>query len=239
MAIVIAVLVPAISLAAHQFTDVPSSSPYHGNISKLVESGITAGCGSGKFCPKANVTREQMAAFLTRGLGRVAGGRGWIPFHEADEYYVTTVSIAAGGASGGSGFVQVNASLTGFTDLAGVCPCWIYAWIADHATGDIVGTTGFIVTDDAVGPDAPWRAASGAMTGVVRIPSGSSRLFGLAVHIQATGTLPVDSASTQLWGSMTASYAPFGSTGGSTLAQPDVSSGPFAPTGPVTRNPKD
>ena len=57
---------PAIVLASHQFTDVPTSNPFHGNIARLVDTGITAGCGSGKFCPKSAVTREQMAAFLVR-----------------------------------------------------------------------------------------------------------------------------------------------------------------------------
>jgi hypothetical protein len=35
---------------------------------------VTAGCGSGNYCPKANVTREQMAAFLNR-LGALAPGK--------------------------------------------------------------------------------------------------------------------------------------------------------------------
>lgn len=63
-----------IVLASHQFSDVPSTNPFHGDIDALVDSGVTAGCGSGKYCPKANVTREQMAAFLNR-LGALAPGK--------------------------------------------------------------------------------------------------------------------------------------------------------------------
>ncbi|MGH2357896.1 MAG: S-layer homology domain-containing protein [Candidatus Limnocylindria bacterium] len=51
------------------FSDVPASSPFGADIEWLVESGITAGCSAGAFCPTAAVTRDQMASFLARGLG--------------------------------------------------------------------------------------------------------------------------------------------------------------------------
>jgi glucose/arabinose dehydrogenase len=37
-----------------------------GSINRLAASGITGGCGTRKYCPTSNVTREQMAAFLRR-----------------------------------------------------------------------------------------------------------------------------------------------------------------------------
>lgn len=49
------------------FTD-DSGSIHQGDINRLAKSGITGGCGPGRYCPKANVTREQMAAFLHRAL---------------------------------------------------------------------------------------------------------------------------------------------------------------------------
>lgn len=73
--ITVALALPAgVVLASHQFGDVPNSNPFHGDIDALVDSGITAGCGSGNYCPKANVTREQMAAFMNR-LGALAPGK--------------------------------------------------------------------------------------------------------------------------------------------------------------------
>ena len=36
------------------------------SINALAESGITGGCGTGRFCPSSAVTREQLAAFLYR-----------------------------------------------------------------------------------------------------------------------------------------------------------------------------
>ena len=41
-------------------------SPFDYDIAWLAEQGITSGCGTDRFCPKATVTREQMASFLGR-----------------------------------------------------------------------------------------------------------------------------------------------------------------------------
>jgi hypothetical protein len=38
------------------------------SINRLAESGITGGCGGDRYCPGANVTRGQMAAFLRRAF---------------------------------------------------------------------------------------------------------------------------------------------------------------------------
>jgi len=48
------------------FSDVPKSAPFAGWIDECSRRGITSGCGGGKFCPDATVTRAQMAAFLSR-----------------------------------------------------------------------------------------------------------------------------------------------------------------------------
>jgi hypothetical protein len=50
------------------FPDVPCSSPFAPWIRELVARGITAGCGSGLYCPTNPVTREQMAVFLLKTL---------------------------------------------------------------------------------------------------------------------------------------------------------------------------
>ena len=51
------------------FNDVPTSDPAFQFIEALVDSGITAGCGNGNFCPDAPLTRRQMAVFLAKALG--------------------------------------------------------------------------------------------------------------------------------------------------------------------------
>jgi S-layer homology domain len=51
------------------FLDVPVGSTYHRFVEALYQSGITAGCGGGNYCPNTAVTRGQMAVFLSIALG--------------------------------------------------------------------------------------------------------------------------------------------------------------------------
>jgi len=61
-------------LASHQYSDVPDSNPYHADIDAITDAGVTTGCGGGKYCPTANVTRQEMAAFMNR-LGALGPGK--------------------------------------------------------------------------------------------------------------------------------------------------------------------
>ncbi len=51
------------------FLDIPPDHPFYNEIGKLSARGVTLGCGSGNYCPEAEVTREQMAAFIIRARG--------------------------------------------------------------------------------------------------------------------------------------------------------------------------
>ena len=55
--------------AAPTFGDVPTDHPFFQFVEALVQSGITAGCGGGDYCPNLPVTRGQMAVFLAKALG--------------------------------------------------------------------------------------------------------------------------------------------------------------------------
>ncbi len=62
-------LVPVAAIAAGGFTDVDDDSVFKGDIAWLADAGVTKGCNppaNDKFCPEANVTREQMSAFMHR-----------------------------------------------------------------------------------------------------------------------------------------------------------------------------
>ena len=50
------------------FADVPPSNPFYAFIEEIARRQVTLGCGGGNYCPMANVTREQMAAFVIRAL---------------------------------------------------------------------------------------------------------------------------------------------------------------------------
>ena len=58
---------PAPSVAT--FSDVPTGHPYFKFVEALAASGITAGCGCGKFCPDTPLTRGQMAVYHSVALG--------------------------------------------------------------------------------------------------------------------------------------------------------------------------
>jgi hypothetical protein len=45
------------------------ASGFMNEIAWMADEGITLGCGNANFCPKANVTREQMAVFISTALG--------------------------------------------------------------------------------------------------------------------------------------------------------------------------
>ena len=52
-----------------RFPDVTEDSVHAENIAKLVDAGITQGYDDGHLRPEQPVNRQQMASFLTRGLG--------------------------------------------------------------------------------------------------------------------------------------------------------------------------
>jgi hypothetical protein len=60
---------PSPAPASATFADVPTDHPFFQFVEALADSGITAGCGGGNFCPDAPLTRKQMAAFLAKALG--------------------------------------------------------------------------------------------------------------------------------------------------------------------------
>jgi hypothetical protein len=60
-----AMVLPAYG-AITRFTDVPDSNIFAEDINWMDENGITSGCGADTYCPTANVTRQQMSAFMHR-----------------------------------------------------------------------------------------------------------------------------------------------------------------------------
>ena len=62
--------------ATQDWFDDDNTSIFEDDINRLAESGITKGCGTTTFCPNANVTRGQMAAFLVRAFGYTDDGGG-------------------------------------------------------------------------------------------------------------------------------------------------------------------
>jgi hypothetical protein len=148
-----------VAYASHQFADVPDSNFFHDEIDFLASRGITTGCGGGNFCPKDNVTREQMAAFIyrmadalsptvlhergpldaARGPGNCQTDPHVAPF---EQLATATGGFAATGSSGSLfGRIQVRINGGGWTDVLG-------AWnMPDGAEGHRANstTTGYLL----------------------------------------------------------------------------------------------
>ncbi len=51
-----------------EFTDVPDADPFWSSVDAAAMTGVTAGCGGGRFCPTAANTRAQIAPMLLRAI---------------------------------------------------------------------------------------------------------------------------------------------------------------------------
>jgi D-alanyl-D-alanine carboxypeptidase len=103
--VLLGTLLSAPPARAASFSDI-AGSPFRPQIEWLAGSGITGGCGGGKFCPRAAVTRAQMASFLVRMYGYVATPT-TDPFrdddgspHERDIERLAAAGITGGCAAG-------------------------------------------------------------------------------------------------------------------------------------------
>ena len=116
--VVLALVIPGVAVASHDFGDVPTGSTFHANIANIARAGITVGCSPTLYCPADPVRRDQMAAFLNRGLGRASrGDAAGVQFVAG---YVTAAQVDL--ATPGAGFVVVTAHGMAYPATAG-CPC--------------------------------------------------------------------------------------------------------------------
>ncbi len=202
LAVLLTLGIPAGAFASDRFTDVPTDSIFHSAINAIAGAGITLGCGGTNYCPSANVNREQMAAFMHRGLGRVAMGTwGYLPigFSYGD---ASVLTIKAGEATGGTALVKVDGSVTLYAADSLGCPCQADADIAQDGGAISHSVAGQIsaVASSGYGVDTVY------VTYVFQVPSGTTQTFRLRVFRSAgTGMYGV--------GQLTAVYAPFGSQG--------------------------
>ncbi|MGH2385396.1 MAG: S-layer homology domain-containing protein [Candidatus Limnocylindria bacterium] len=86
------------------FTD-DETSAHESDINRLAAAGVTGGCASGRFCPKSNVTREQMASFLARAFRLQATATDYFndddtSIHEGDINRLALSGITGGCATG-------------------------------------------------------------------------------------------------------------------------------------------
>ena len=231
--------VPVAVSANHLFSDVPTSNTFHTTIGRLAGAGITGGCGSGKFCPNANVTRGQMSAFLNRGLGRGTGGifgdATWDDVSTLDAATPATLvaiaEITTGGGAGGTGHVLVTGYFNAWTNEDLVCPCDIHAWVEDLDTGEFSAAVFDTITDipapsgDATGP---FYQATVSVSHLFTATSGSNwtyAVYGKLIPTNLPTTPPVDPMFTGWVSGMQAVYVPFAGDGSNPLMPAITGSG--------------
>lgn len=179
----VALLAPA-AAATDGFSDVTPGSTHASAIDDLVDSGVTQGCAPDEFCPRANVTREQMASFLSRAAPRSRGSSGVATLSQANGFdgVPTAVTVATTGATGGTSTVTVQGTVSVFAEgNVASCPCEVEAFI-------------FRTEDESQGPSS-WAQLPGESTGsgsavtslpvawTVEVPSGTEQEFRVAVFL--------------------------------------------------------
>ena len=233
---IVAIAVPALAFANHQFTDVPTASTYHDDVEVLVGAAITTGCGGGNYCPGQAVTRGQMAAFLNRGLGIATSSYGEIPVEESGTSYIATISIPAGASTGGTGYVTVAADVTAFI-TGGICPCGVIIGLENLDTFEGTPVTSLVIPADSV---EGAQVNTGSVDWTFEVPTGVDAEFGVWAQVFPDGPVVLgegtEGAPVSLGGleaMMTAEYSPFGSafSGGPKLPAGASVETPF---GPVT-----
>jgi hypothetical protein len=208
--------VPA-ALAIHDFTDVPDANPFHDDIAAIKRAGVTSGKTCVQpgtpptYCPDEPITREAMAAFVHRGFGRAAYGHGLeTPLNAATYTDLASLTIRAGGTPGGTGFIVLNAAVTGIITSTTGCPCMA----GFHVAGAGNTSDQRYVTLDSVttgGTTVGFGLNTGALTWVIPVATAIDHLFTVKARIfGGTGSM-------EAYASLSAEYVPFGSTGSDAL----------------------
>ncbi len=84
--------------------DDDAGSTHEDAINRIAEAGITLGCGPSAFCPSGTVTREQMAAFISRAAGLSEGaGRDYFSDDDGRTLEASDDLVAAAGVTAGCG----------------------------------------------------------------------------------------------------------------------------------------
>jgi hypothetical protein len=198
--------------ASHQFNDVPNDSQFHDAIAAIRGAGITTGFPDGGYHPNDPVTRAAMAAFMSRGFGRVGFDEDNISIDDSNTpTTVTDTAITAGATGSGGGFVQVTGTATIATDNADdECPCLVFLSIWDGTT-TLGSVSGVLSNDDLVfGEQTTLTMSTNA---VYPIPAGTTRTY----RLRGTFLDASDDVDITFDGGISAVYVPFGPTGGNTL----------------------
>ena len=196
--------------ASHNFNDVPSNHPFHAEISAVADAGIARGFGDGGYHPSDVVTRQAMAAFLERGLGRVALNSGDISLVANQTAVVTGVAVDAGAAGAGNGFVLLQGTVSATIAIPAQCPCRLNIAIRDQIANEILADIDFDV--DNVASESATATAAGTVQAAAPIAANATGRYSLRVDL-----VDANVSEVLITGTLSAIYVPFGPDGDNTL----------------------
>lgn len=176
------------------FNDVPPTNPFYNDINAIAGAGVTAGCGGGNYCPKENVTREQMAAFMRRGFGYAYDDEQAVTLSlTGTPRTILSLTVKAGTVTGGTARVKIDIALAARITSNTGCPC--------AAQFNIMGKARTLQVEQVVGS---FGIENGSMTFIDTIPTG------VPVDYEVTGIRFSGTGTIYGGGQMTAITAPFG-----------------------------
>ena len=205
---------PVAVFASHQFSDVDSNHPFHKEIGVVADAGIAQGFNDGTYRPGNNVTRQAMAAFLERAVGRVGfdssatadiGAGGLL----ARSAVVAEVGVKAGAAGEESnGFIVLLGSARAASGSPGSCPCRVYLELM--VNGELITDTS---TDVPSAADESGQARTiASISAVVPIAGDESASYQLVARTDDSNV-----SSMLVGGELTALYVPLGPDGDDTV----------------------
>jgi hypothetical protein len=209
MVATLGIAVPVSVWANHQFNDVPTGHPFHKDISAVAEAGITTGFPDGGFHPSDPVTRQAMAAFLERGLGRVGASATTqaMALTPNGETRLTVLWLDAGATGTGSGLVRLTGTASLHASTGSQCPCLVRLDLADEA-GNVVGSSQ--VDIDSAENEQSSATTHATVQGVAPLAGNATGRFTLKAHLSDTATSVTADAT------LIAEYVPFGPDGDDT-----------------------
>jgi S-layer homology domain len=203
------------ALASVSFSDI-SGSPFEEEIINIANAGIATGFPDGTFRPHDAVNRQQFAAWMNRGGGRVASDRiTFGPISGSDSPLVLSgADMTAGAVGGAGGFVMVTANFAFTSSSPATCPCRIDIDLFSGAGNVIIegGLTATAVSFVLPGPGADGGQSSmtQSLTRVFRLPANTTDDYRAGFDVLDANAVNINGAVR-----ITALYVPFSGSGGS------------------------
>jgi hypothetical protein len=189
--------------AGHQFADVSSGHPFHDEIARIADAGITTGFEDGTYRPGAAVSRGAMAAFMARGFSSISSdaAQGVNLTHNTPIEVVGT-SIRAGAAEGGTGYVVVDVTGTAFVGASELCPCTVLYSISQSPLDE--GQVLHLATVPGQEGEGGQAGVALAVQEVVPVEGDATTTYYLIARMLDTNAIDVAVQAT-----ITAMYVPF------------------------------